>query len=159
MAEQLGVPFLELDSIRHQAGWQELPDDEFRRRTREFVAADGWVVDGNYGAVREDIVWARADTVLWVDTPRLVGVAQVFRRTVGRVVFREVLWNGNRERLANIVSLDPMDNLAVFAWRNHHRSKERYESAMADPRWSHLDFRRLRTRRQARAVLRDAENA
>jgi adenylate kinase family enzyme len=60
-AERLGVPFVELDAIRHLPGWEELPDDEFRAQVAALVAADGWVVDGNYAVVRPlvDERWVR----------------------------------------------------------------------------------------------------
>ena len=38
LAGRLGVPFLELDSVYHQPGWEPLPEDEFRRLC-ELVAA------------------------------------------------------------------------------------------------------------------------
>jgi hypothetical protein len=56
------------------------------------------VVDGNYSAVR-DLVWARADTVVWFDLPRRTVMWQVVGRTLGRVLTRTELWNGNREQL------------------------------------------------------------
>ena len=65
LAGALDVRHVELDSIFHQPGWTELPDGEFRRRVGVELAADGWVVDGNYAAVR-DVVWAAADTVVWM---------------------------------------------------------------------------------------------
>ncbi|WP_188193780.1 hypothetical protein [Nonomuraea sp. SYSU D8015] len=33
------------------------------------LAAGGWVVDGDYSLV-SDLVWSRADTVVWIDLPR-----------------------------------------------------------------------------------------
>ena len=69
----------------------------------EIVAGDGWVVDGNYSAVR-DLVWDRADTVVWLDLPRLVVVRRITTRSIRRVVRREELWNGNRERWRNLVT-------------------------------------------------------
>ncbi len=69
LAARLDIPFVELDAIFHQPNWTELPDDEFRARVREAVAADAWVVDGNYGVVRP-IVLGRATTVVWLDYSR-----------------------------------------------------------------------------------------
>jgi adenylate kinase family enzyme len=105
-AQRLGVPFLELDSVRHQRNWTELPDDEFRRHAAEMAATDAWVIDGNYRIVR-DITTARATRIVWLDPPRWRVMTQVARRSLGRVVFRRELWNGNRERWANLFSRDP----------------------------------------------------
>lgn len=44
LATSLGLPFVELDAIFHQAGWRDLPTDEFRTRVRDAVATDAWVV-------------------------------------------------------------------------------------------------------------------
>jgi adenylate kinase family enzyme len=63
LAGMLDVPYIELDAIVHQADWVPLPDAEFRARVDAATAADGWVVDGNYGAVRT-LVWDRADTIV-----------------------------------------------------------------------------------------------
>jgi hypothetical protein len=72
LAGSLGVPFVELDAIFHLPGWGELPRDDFRQRVSEALTADRWVVDGNYSAV-QDLVWQRADTVVWLDPPRPLG--------------------------------------------------------------------------------------
>src|SRR6201996_2435689 len=57
LARDLGVPYVELDSIFHQPGWVPLPRDEFRRRVAELTAADGWVIDGNYSSSVQPLVW------------------------------------------------------------------------------------------------------
>ena len=98
LAARLGVPFVELDAIHHLPGWQPIDVPEFRKTVGAIVDGDGWVIDGNYSAVR-DLVWARADTVIWFDLPRRTVIRQVLWRTIRRGVTREELWNGNRERL------------------------------------------------------------
>ena len=87
LARHLGVPHIELDAIRHQAGWVELPDSVFRERLAVATAADGWVVDGNYGGIgARDIVWPKADTLVWLDTPLIVNLWRVTRRSIRRMV-------------------------------------------------------------------------
>ena len=94
---------LELDGVFHQPGWTELPMKEFRRRVSEFVTeSDGWVVDGNYSTVR-DLVWGRADTVVWFDLPRYEVMRRLSWRTARRGVLRMELWNGNRETLRKLL--------------------------------------------------------
>ncbi len=88
IAAGLGVPHLELDAVFHQPGWTELPLEEFRAKVGEVVATERWVVDGNYTAV-QDLVWARADTVVWLDYPRLLVMRQIVGRTLRRLVTRQ----------------------------------------------------------------------
>ncbi len=152
LATRLGVPHVELDAYHNQAGWQELPVPEFRARVAAVVAADGWVVDGNYTRVR-DLVWSRADTVVWVDPPRRRVLRQIVWRSVSRAVLRRELWNGNRESWRNLVSRDPERSIIVWSWTRHEVYRQRYLAAMRDPVWAHLRFVRVASRAQARALL------
>ena len=152
LAASLGAPSVELDAIYHQPGWTELPVEEFRRRVADVVAGDTWVVDGNYTTVR-DLVWARADTVVWLDLPRPLIMRRVVARTVRRAITRQVLWNGNREPLTNFYRLDPERNIIRWAWTMHPNYITRYEAAMADPPNGHLRFVRLRSPAEITAFL------
>ncbi|MDQ1497810.1 MAG: hypothetical protein QOF96_3390 [Actinomycetota bacterium] len=152
LAATLGVPFIELDSIIHQAGWVDLPRDEFRQRVRLALTVDGWVVDGNYPAV-QDLVWQHADTVVWLDLPRWLVMRRIVRRTVRRAVTRERLWNGNREPCGNLYRLNPEKSIIRWAWIKHPEYVQRYGAAMADGAYAHLRFVRLRSQRDVRAFL------
>jgi adenylate kinase family enzyme len=142
---RLGVPFLELDSVFHQPNWTPLERDEFRRQVQSFIDEhpDGWVLDGNYSAVR-DLVWAHADTVVWLDLSRAAVMRRVVGRTLRRKITREELWNGNREPLSNFVSLRMEENIIIWSWKRHRVYRERYGAAATDPTWAHLDFIRVR---------------
>jgi len=148
----MGAPHLELDAVFHQPGWAPLDREEFRRRVAEFVAAPRWVADGNYSAVR-DLVWARADTVVWLDPPRHRVMRRIIWRSLSRAALRAELWNGNRERWANLVRMDPQESVIAWAWTRHHVYRQRYEQAMADPANAHLTFIRLRSPREVAALL------
>jgi adenylate kinase family enzyme len=152
IADRLGAPHLELDSIFHQPGWQPLPTEEFRGKVAGFVAGPTWVVDGNYGRVR-DLVWERADTVVWLDLPRYRVMRRVIWRTLRRVISRAELWNGNREPWTNLFRADPMESIIAWAWTRHRFYRDRYASAQADPANAHLRFVRVRTRRDTVALL------
>lgn len=152
LAKALDAPFAELDSIFHQPGWTELPRDEFRARVAAVCAGERWVVDGNYSAVR-DLVWAAADTVVWPDLPRWRVLPRVLRRTVVRGALRRELWNGNREHLRSLARRDPRESIVLWSYTNHHRNRDRYTAAMADPAHAHLRFVRLRSPAETRAFL------
>ena len=145
----LECPRLELDSVMHQANWTPIADDDFRGQVATFMAATPvWVIDGNYLQVR-DAVWSAADTVVWLDPPRLANMRAVIGRTVMRLLTRRTLWNGNRERWSNLFRLDPEESVVAWAWHHHGKRRAEYEAAMQDPRWGHLTFVRLCNRAAA----------
>jgi adenylate kinase family enzyme len=156
IAVALGVPHLELDGVFHQPDWEPLDTDEFRRIVYEFTGADAWVVDGNYSAVR-DIVWGRADTVVWVDPPRLRVMRQLVPRTFRRMATGTELWNGNRERWRYLFKRE--ESILLYAWTNHRRTRAKFESAQAEPTNAHLTFVRLRTPADTAALLRHLAGA
>ena len=71
------MPFVELDSIRHQAGWTELPDDEFRARVASWLAADDVGGRRQLRARCGRSIVARATDVVWIDPRKAVVMAQV----------------------------------------------------------------------------------
>jgi len=156
LAAVLGVPHVELDGIYHQPGWEPLAAGEFLRAVSQRAAGDGWVIDGNYSAVRP-AVWARADTVVWLDPPRRTVMRQVTWRTVRRAVTRQELWNGNREPLRNFFRWAPDESVVSWAWHSHAKYRSRYASAAADPANARLTFIRLAGRRDAARFLADPD--
>ena len=152
LAEHLAVPWIELDSIFHQPGWDPLPGDEFRARVEALAAGDGWVIDGNYTAVR-GLVWARADTVVWLDLPRPLVMRRIVARTLRRAARRQELWNGNREPWSNWLTLDPERSIIMWSWTQHAKYRVRYQQAMADPALAHLSFVRLRSPAEVKAFV------
>lgn len=157
LALVLGAPFLELDSLQHQADWTPLLVDEFRARVALVADGECWVIDGNYSRV-QDLVWARADTVIWIDLPRLTVMRRIVWRSVLRVAGRTELWNGNRERWRNLFSLDKEKSVIAWAWQTYAANRARYEAAMADPAHGHLRFVRLRSPAAVRHFRREAEH-
>jgi adenylate kinase family enzyme len=153
LALALGVPHVELDAVFHQPGWVPLPSDEFRAAVSHVVAGDGWVIDGNYSSVVQPLVWARADTVVWLDLPRRTVMRQVFWRTMRRAITRQELWNGNREPVRNFLTWVPEDSIIAWAWHNHDKYRDRYAAAACDPALAHLTFVRLTSRRAVSRFL------
>lgn len=152
LSRRLGVPHLEIDAVNHQPGWVPLEEGELRRRVREVADSDRWVADGNYRAVG-DLLWERADTIVWLDLGRPAVMRQLVGRTLRRLVIREELWNGNRERWQNLVSRDPMESVIVWAWTNHDKYVARYTELEECARERGTRFIRLRCRAQVRAFL------
>lgn len=154
LSTRLGCAHIELDAHFHQPGWTPAGLDEFRESVESATRVGTWVCCGNYRAVR-DIVWSRADTVIVFDLPRRIVMARVLKRTFRRVVTREELWNGNREKLGRMLSLhDKEKSIIAWAWRQHSEYRRQHVAAMADPRWAHLRFIVLRHPRDATELIR-----
>ncbi len=152
LAARLGAPYLELDSLYHQPGWVPLPDEQFAERVTAAAAGERWVIDGNYSRVRP-LVWARADTVIWLDFPRRTVMRRLVWRTLRRVAGRAELWNGNRERWRNFFSWDPGVSVIAWAWQHYPVQRRRYAAAAADPAYAHLTFIRLTRAADLRRLL------
>jgi len=152
LADAIGAPHLELDSIFHQPNWEPLDVKLFRAQVADFIAGDAWVVDGNYSAVRQ-LVWARADTVIWLDLPRYRVMAQLTLRTLRRILARAELWNGNTESVRSLFRLDPEQSILRWAWTQHDKYSERYRDAQEDPANVHLNFVRVPTRSAAAKIV------
>ena len=155
LAALLDVPHVELDAIFHQPGWQELPTAEFRDRVARRTQEPAWVIDGNYNAVR-DLVWSRADTVVWLDLPRRRVMWRVVRRTLARLVLRRELWDGNREPLSNVWSLDPQRSIIAWAWTQHESYRQRYSDAMSEDANAHMRFIRITNEAELTALFDEA---
>lgn len=144
LSEKLGFPYLELDSIYHQKGWEPLPEEEFRVRIAEFALQPSWIIDGNYlSAGMRELVWPVADTLVWLDLPRWVVIPRVVARTVKRAITREELWNGNKEPLSMFLDPRPERNVVTWSIVKHGKYRRQFEQARSEIDTAHLRVYRL----------------
>lgn len=124
IGERLGIPHIELDALMHvNPEWKDATPEEFRDNIRAALAAapDGWVSDGNYYSAVGDLLITEADTAVWLRLPWLVVYPRLVKRTLRRVVSREVLWGTNTERWRDLFSKESMLIWGIKAWRPHYR--------------------------------------
>lgn len=114
VAVRLGLPQHELDALHHGPGWVKRA--EFEDEVAQIAAEDRWVTEDQYYRLLGDLLWRRADTLVWLDLPRATIMRQVVRRSVVRAATRRELWNGNRETFRGW--LDP-DHPMRWAWSQH----------------------------------------
>ena len=152
VADALKLDHIELDALFWEAGWKEASPEDFRGRAETATRAPAWIVDGNYDRVR-DIVWPRAEAVLWLD----YSLPLVFRRLTWRILRRavtgEVLWNGNRESFWWHLKL--WSDVSLFNWlfKTYWRYKRAYPLLLAEPAHAHLAVIRHRSPRETDAWL------
>ena len=149
LARTLGLPHVELDALFWGPDWTPVPRETFRARLAAALAADGWVADGGYAAVR-DITWARADTVVWLDYPMRTVLARWAHRTVTRIRTQEEFWpgTGNRESVRNALR---RGGLLWWIVSTHRRRRRTMVAAMAER--SDLRWVRLRSPAEAQRWL------
>jgi energy-coupling factor transporter ATP-binding protein EcfA2 len=148
LAAALAVPRAEQDAFYHEAHWQPAAPEHFLARADAFTAQPAWVIDGNYALTR-DLLWRRADTLVWLDYPAPLVFRRLLVRTVRRSFTREELWNGNRDRL--LPNLFTADGLIPWFFRTHwRRRRETPPLIAAHP---HLRVFHLRHPREADALV------
>jgi len=146
VARALNLPRHELDALHHGPGWVKRPS--FEADVARFAADDAWVTEDQYVSRIGELLWERADTLVWLDLPRATVMRQVVARSVVRAIRGDELWNGNRERVGEW--LDPGHPMR-WAW-SHHGAK-RAETAERAARHRHLRVLRLDSRRAVDAWL------
>lgn len=150
IAEKLKVPRVEMDALHWEPNWVEAPLDVFRERLENALTGDSWVVDGNYSKVR-DILWQRADTIVWLDYPLHVVMSRLFIRTCRRSFLQEELWSGNKENWKT--HLFTNDSIFLWAWTTYPRHRRDYPELFNLPEHSHLHVIRLTGPRQGEQFL------
>src|SRR5437764_4846250 len=85
LSAALEMPHVELDSLYFGPNFSTAPLPQLRERTSAAIAGDRWVTDGNKRAVR-DLVWPRADTVIWLDYPAYVRLWRLVKRARARTL-------------------------------------------------------------------------
>jgi adenylate kinase family enzyme len=153
LASHLGVPYTDADDLFWLPGWEEVPNDDFRAALEVASSSDAWVIVGNYLSRATDITWPRADTLVWLDLPLPLVVSRSVRRTAKRAITREVVCNGNTEKLRfllpeRIGGEKPLWQYAI----EHHRTKRTViEDLLA--RHDHLTVHRLTSRAAVKRFL------
>jgi len=154
LARRLGVPHVELDALNWGPNWTMVPPEVFQERIARAILSDGWVVDGNYGGRgARDLVWVRADTVVWLDFPLHIIFARLFRRAVRRIRSGEELWpgTGNRETYRN--QFLSRDTLFWWALKTYRRRKREFPAILARPEYAHLRVHHFRRPAEAERWL------
>lgn len=147
LGEKLGVQHIELDELHWGPNWTEEPDEVFRERAlRALESIEEWTVDGNYRQVR-DIVWSRADTVVWLDFSLPLILWRLTRRTFRRAILKEEIWHGNKENLHT--HLFTKDSLYWWVLTTYKRRRREIPEWLAEPQYGHLTKIRLRSAREA----------
>jgi adenylate kinase family enzyme len=149
LSAKTGLPVIHLDVHFWQPGWLPAPDDEWREKQRSLLAAEEWIVDGNYHETL-GLRLERADTAVFLDTRWWLCAQRALARGIRRrpagfelpVGCDESHWRRLRDE----------SRLAWRIWQVRHSERER-ELAILSQHAKHAPLHVLRSRRAVRAFL------
>lgn len=138
LAQQFDMPFVELDALFWGPHWLPAESQVFRRRVRSAVRDPRWVACGNHLSAR-DLVWARADAVVWLDYPYRIGLSHLLRRGFDKVAINSRLWlRGQRAPAFS------HDSLLLYGFRARQERRADFGTLLAQREFAHLKVLRFR---------------
>lgn len=82
LAIKTGLPIVHLDLHSWNPGWVRVPQGEMLKKQQDFLAGDSWIIDSN--DVDDNLLVARADTLVILGTPWWICAWRAFRRGLRR---------------------------------------------------------------------------
>lgn len=152
LAAALGFPHVELDALYFGPDFSTVSLSVLRERTSAAIAGDLWVTDGNKSAVR-DLVWPRADTIIWLDYPFVVSLWRLGKRALWRTsaLKTQAAQSGRKAGLPRQLLSGAKGVLTAL--RSHMGQRREYPRMFAQPENQHLAVVRLRSPRATRRWL------
>lgn len=149
LSHRLNLPHIELDALHWEENWTAVPKHHFRQKVQTALSRESWVVDGNYSKVR-DLIWPRAQTLIWLDYPLSFILWRQISRGLRRIVTQEELWNGNRETWRGFFS---RDSLILWAIKTHPRRRREIPQLLKQAEHAHLQVIHLCSAKETEAWL------
>ncbi len=123
ISEKSNIPYFDLDDFYWLPNWVEKADDVFLEDIKnEILSNDKWIVGGGYTSLVKELLWTKADTIIWLDYSLPLILSRFFKRTFRRIVYKEACCNGNYETFYS--SFIAKDNLFFWILR-HYKSRKR----------------------------------
>lgn len=142
LARRLDLRHVELDALNWGPNWIQRDAEAFLALASEATSGERWVACGNYSRSRP-IIWPRADTAIWLDYSLPLVLWRLWWRIWRRVVTRQELWSGNRERFW--VHFFSRDSLFLWALQTYGRRRREYPILFNQPQYAHLNVIHLRS--------------
>lgn len=150
---KLALPHIELDDLYWQPNWGQCSKEELRIKVLELIQADSWVMDGNYGDLRE-VVWSRATTLIWLDYPFYLIFYRALKRSLHRIRNKEKACGSNYETYRRLFS---KQSILVWVIKTYWRRKKQLSYYPNLPEYRHLKVVRLRSPREASGFLKNIQ--
>lgn len=156
LAGLMQVKHIELDAMYWLPHWTPRPSDEFRMLVAQEVAAERWIVDGNYSRTR-DIVWLHATALIWLDYSFPVVAYRALSRTMRRIFDKQILYSENRETFRQ--AFLSKDSILLWVLKTYWRRRREYSLLVNAPQHRHMQILVLRSPAEANQLLSQLKSA
>lgn len=158
LANKLNLAYIELDDLLWQDDWKETNDPEFFQKIQDQIELanldsnkKGYVIDGNYSRTTH-ITWANIDTIIWIDLSFGLNLYQSLKRALSRAISKKQLWE-NSNNTESFSRMFGHESIVKWMIKIHAKNRRKYKARMKDPQYSHIQFIRLKSRKQMRDFL------
>ncbi|MCU1602494.1 MAG: adenylate kinase [Frankiales bacterium] len=148
LAAHQGLPHIEVDRMYYGPGYATRED--FVPQLAAAIADECWCLDDFGAPESRDLIWQRADTLVWLDLPWGVAFVRAVRRTWRRLRTDVELIPGCRE---SWLGWGRPYHPVRLALTSHRRNRRELERRLAQPEYEHLSVIRLRSRREVEELL------
>ncbi len=121
LAKHYNLPHIELEKLLFENTIRK-NEEEFRSKVKKAVSRSEWVCDGIFYNVA-DIIWPRADLIIWVDMPLGTTFKQSLRRSLHAIVTKGNKPAGQRETLKTAFG---SEGIVRMTPRIHKKVQEKY---------------------------------
>ncbi len=144
LGQLLNIPVIHLDAEYWRPGWIETPKAPWKEKVGELLAADSWILDGNYTGTLDFRVTA-CDTIIFLDLPRMVCLWRLIkRRLFYRNTTRPDMAPGCPERLTF--------EFVLWVWKYRGQTRPKVLKLLSQVTGT-KSVLRLRTRREIESLL------
>lgn len=151
LSVQLGHPHTDLDDLLFTPGGP-LPLEEFRRQAGEITRRDEWIVEGNFSKLA-NVVWHRADVLVWLDFPLALIVYRIVRRSLRQLAGRDD--SAQARRLTWSTAFFSRRSLLRTAIRKYRTNRPRYARQVSETADLGVEVVRLRSPRDVQRWKRE----
>ncbi len=144
---------IELDALFWDSNWTETAPEIFQKRIKDKISQkSGWVIHGNYSKTRH-LYWNEASHLIWLDYSFILIFWRVFKRSVFRILKKEFLWNGNKERFTQTF----FSKKSIILWmiKTYSLRKKQYEKLTKSPKSSHMKILRFSNPKDLKNTIKD----
>ncbi len=149
LAQQPGLPHIELTRLRWQPGWVKVADSHLQSQVDHALRYETWIVEGTYRLLRY-VDPERITLLLWLDYPLYVILWRLIQRTLWRWLTHTEFSPGNYEHLGRLIG---RDSVVAAVVRDHRHARHTFAQQADHGSYASIPVVRLRQPAEATRLL------